>query len=431
MGSSKRRAVITGCGAVTSLGVSAQALWDGMAAKQSGIRPISGFDVSVLPTRIGGEVLEFEAKQFIDKKERKSLKVMSRSIQFAVAAAKLAMDDSGIDTTKLDKTRFGVEFGAGLIASELAELGPASHVSSNCQPGTVDMEKWGVQGLANMPPLWMLKYLPNMLACHVSILHDAQGPNNSITEGDVASLLALGEAYRIMSRDLADFFLVGGADSKLNPLSFVRHTLFMPLSRRNDSPAQACRPFDRGRDGVVLGEGAGVIVLEDLEHARSRGATILAELVGFSAAFDAKGTGSGVTRVIQGALREAGITPDQVDHVNAHGLSSTRADAIEARGIQAAFGNNKVPVFAAKSYIGSLGAGSGITEMIASLLAMRQGVLPATLNYDEPDPECPVTVLSGEPRPIEREYFVKVGFTDMGQCAAVVLRDGKALATKS
>ena len=348
-----------------------------------------------------------------------------------MAAAKLAMDDSGIDTGKLDKTRFGVEFGAGLIASELAELGPAAHVSSNCQPGTVDMEKWGVQGLANMPPLWMLKYLPNMLACHVSILHDAQGPNNSITEGDVASLLALGEAYRIMSRDLADIFLVGGADSKLNPLSFVRHTLFMPLSRRNDSPAQACRPFDRGRDGVVLGEGAGVVVLEDLEHARSRGATILAELVGFSAGFDAKGTGSGVARVIQGALREAGITPDQVDHVNAHGLSTTRADAIEARGIQAAFGNNKVPVFGVKSYIGSLGAGSGITELIASLLAMREGVLPGTLNYDEPDPECPVTVLSGEPRPIEREYFVKVGFTDMGQCAAVVLRDGKALAAKS
>src|SRR3954468_11063261 len=220
MVSTKRRAVITGCGAVTLLGVSAQALWDGMVAGRSGIRQITGFDVSVYPSRIGSEVLDFEAKQFIDKKERKSLKVMSRSIQFAVAGAKLAMDDSGVDKDKLDKTRFGVEFGAGLIASELTELGPAAHVSSNCQPGTVDMEKWGVQGLANMPPLWMLKYLPNMLACHVSILHDAQGPNNSITESDVASLLAMGEAYRIIGRNMADFFLVGGADSKLNPLSF-------------------------------------------------------------------------------------------------------------------------------------------------------------------------------------------------------------------
>src|SRR5262249_40415938 len=150
MGSSRRRAVITGCGAVTSIGISAQAYWEGLAAKRSGVRQITGFDVSALPSRIGGEVLDFEAKQYIDKKERKSLKVMSRTIQLAVAAAKLAMDDSGVDKEKLDKTRFGVEFGAGLIASELAELGPAAHVSVNCQPATVDLEKWGVQGLANM-----------------------------------------------------------------------------------------------------------------------------------------------------------------------------------------------------------------------------------------------------------------------------------------
>ena len=374
MGSSRRRAVITGCGAVTSIGISAQAYWQGLAAKRSGVRQITGFDVSALPSRIGGEVLDFEAKQYIDKKERKSLKVMSRTIQLAVAAAKLAMDDSAVDKDKLDKTRFGVEFGAGLIASELAELGPAAHVSVNCQPATVDLEKWGVQGLANMPPLWMLKYLPNMLACHVSILHDAQGPNNSITESDVASLLAMGEAFRILGRDQADFFLVGGADSKLNPLSFVRHALFMPLSRRNDDPTRASRPFDRDRDGVVLGEGAGVVVLEDLEHARKRGANIIAELVGFSSSFDVKGNGAGITRAIQGALREAGITPDQVDHVNAHGMSSPKSDVMEARGIHGAFGSLKVPVFAPKSYLGSLGAGSGITELVASLPVCKRNV---------------------------------------------------------
>jgi 3-oxoacyl-[acyl-carrier-protein] synthase II len=431
MASSKRRAVITGCGAVTSIGVSAQSYWEGLAARRSGIRSITSFDVSALPTRIGGEIPEFEAKQYIDKKERKSLKVMSRSIQLAVAGAKLAMDDSGVDKDKLDKTRFGVEFGAGLIASELGELGPAAHVSSNCQPGTVDLEKWGVQGLANMPPLWMLKYLPNMLACHVSILHDAQGPNNSITESDVASLLALGEAFRILERDQADFFLVGGADSKLNPLSFVRHALFAPLSKRNETPEQACRPFDRDRDGIVIGEGAGVLVLEEFEHARKRGAKIIAELVGFSSAFDVKGNGSAITRAIQGALREAGITPDQVDHVNAQGSGSQKADAIEAKAIHAAFGSYQVPVFAPKSYIGSLGAGSGLTEMIASLLSMQHGVLPATLNFAHPDPDCPVAVLGGEPRPVEREYFVKVGFTDLGQVAAVVLRNGKALGLSS
>src|SRR5436305_2475854 len=169
-----------------------------------------------------------------------------------------------------------------------------------------------------MPPLWMLKSLPNMLACHVSILHNAQGPNNTITETDVASLLALGEAYRILGRDQSDFFLVGGGESKLNPLSLVRQCLFQPLSRRNDAPEKASRPFDRGRDGMVLGEGAGVLVVEELEHARRRGAEIYAELVGFGAAFDRKLNGEGLARAIRAALADAGIGPEDVDHVNAH-----------------------------------------------------------------------------------------------------------------
>src|SRR5262249_30500163 len=162
--------------------------------------------------------------------DRKSLKVMSRTIQLAVAASQMALLDSAVDKSGLDPTRFGLEFGAGLIASELEELGPPSQVSSNGQSDVVDLEKWGSRGLASMPPLWMLKYLPNMLACHVSILHNAQGPNNTITENEVSGLLALGEAFRILERDQADFFLVGGADSKLNPLSMVRHSLFLPLS---------------------------------------------------------------------------------------------------------------------------------------------------------------------------------------------------------
>src|SRR5262249_6113139 len=171
---------------------------------------------------------------FVDKKDRKSLRVMSRPIQLAVAAAQLALDDGKVNKDKLDPTRFGCEFGSGLLPTEPEELGPAAQVSTNCMPGQVDMKAWGEKGLEAVPPLWMLKYLPNMLACHVSILHNAQGPNNSITQSDVPSLLALGEAFRIIGRDQADFFLVGGADSKLNPLSMVRQALFEPLSRRND-----------------------------------------------------------------------------------------------------------------------------------------------------------------------------------------------------
>jgi 3-oxoacyl-[acyl-carrier-protein] synthase II len=269
----------------------------------------------------------------------------------------------------------------------------------------------------------MLKYLPNMLACHVSILHNAQGPNNSITQTDVSSMLALGEACRIIGRDQADFFLVGGADSKINPLSMVRHSMFEPLSRRNEAPQAASRPFDRDRDGLVLGEGGGVLVLEELEHAQARGARIYAEVAGFGAAFDRDRSGPGLARAIRSALNEAGIGPADIDHINAQGFSSIEEDRWEARALQEVFGacNPPVPVFAPKSYYGNLGAGSGTTELAASLLALEQGLLPATLNYQHPDPVCPVPV-AAEPRAIQRKCLLKISFTEMGQCAAVVCR---------
>src|SRR5947209_380476 len=244
-----RRAVITGIGVACSIGLTPDACWESLAQGRGGIRRIRQFDPSGLPVQFGGEIEEFDAKKYIDKKERKSLKVMARSIQLAVAAAQTALDDGKV--------------------------------------GKVDLEKWGGEGLKHITPLWMLKYLPNMLACHVSILHNAQGPSNTVTQSDVAGLLALGEAYRVLVRDQADFFLVGGGESRINPLSMVRQCLFDALSRRNDTPEKACRPFDRRRDGFVLGEGGGVFVLEELEHARRRGARIYGEVVGFGAAFDA------------------------------------------------------------------------------------------------------------------------------------------------
>jgi 3-oxoacyl-[acyl-carrier-protein] synthase II len=423
MASSARRVVITGVGVVSPIGLEKAAFWEALRAGRSGVRQISAFDTSALPCHIGGEIVGFDARNYVEKKERKSLKVMSRSIQLAVAAAQLAMDDCRLDKSQLDPARFGVEFGAGLIASELEELGTASQISATGRIGAVDLHKWGAQGLAHMPPLWMLKYLPNMLACHVSILHNAQGPNNTITENDVASLLALGEATRVLRRDQADFFLVGGADSKMNPLSMVRHSLFLALSRRNDAPEQASRPFDRRRDGIVLGEGAGVLALEDWEFARRRGARAYAEVAGFGAAFDRGCTGAGLARAIRAALAEAGIGPEEFDHINAQGFSSLKADVWESRGIRQVFCDCRrpVPVFAAKSYFGSLGAGSGTTELVASLLALENGLLPPTLNYEEPDPECPIPVAS-QPTPVTRPYVLKIGFTEMGQCAAVVLR---------
>jgi 3-oxoacyl-[acyl-carrier-protein] synthase II len=424
MASSSRRAVFTGMGVLSPLGLELATFWENLRQGHSGIRPIQSFETSGLPVRIAGTVLDFDAKRYVEKSQRKSLKVMARSIQLAVAAAQRALEDSRIDKRQVDPTRFGVEFGAGLIATELEELAAAAQLSANCQPGIVDLEKWGEEGLKAMPPLWMLKYLPNMLACHVSILHNAQGPNNTIIQDDVASLLAVGEAFRILRRDQADFFLVGGADSKINPLSLVRQCLFQPLSRRQGAPERVSRPFDRDRDGMVVGEGAGVFVLEEREHARRRGARVYAELVGFGAAFDRHRSGAGLARAIRVALAEAGVGPDDIDHINAQGFSTSVEDAWEARGLQEVFGNCRppVPVFAAKSYFGHLGAGSGTTELAASLLALEHSQLPATLNDEHPDPACPVTVAAGAPRPVVRAHVLKVGFTGMGQCAALVIR---------
>src|SRR5262249_47722923 len=242
-----------------------------------------------------------------------------------------------IDKSKLDPTRFGVEFGAGLMPTELEELIAAANVSVNSQAGAADLKRWGEQGLPAIPPLWMLKYLPNMHACHVSILHNAQGPNNSITESDVAGLLALGEAARILRRGQADFFLVGGGDSKINPLSMVRQCIFGHLSKRNEQADKACRPFEKHRDGAVLGEGAAVLAVEDLDHAQKRGAAIYGEVIGFGAAFDRGCTGTGLARAIRAALSQANVKPDDIGHINAHGLSTVESDTWEAKGIREIF----------------------------------------------------------------------------------------------
>jgi 3-oxoacyl-[acyl-carrier-protein] synthase II len=424
MVASTRRTVISGVGMINALGLDTPTAWEAILAGKSGIRRISLFDTSGLPVHIGGEIPGFSAKDFLDKKDpaRKSLRMMSRPIELAICAALLALKDGAVDKSKLDPTRFGCEFGSGLIAMELPELGDAAQIGTSGGNAPADLVRWGRDGLATIPPLWMLKYLPNMLACHVSIFHDAQGPNNTITESDVASLLALGEADRLLERDAADFFLVGGTESKINPMSLVRQCLFEPLSRRNDEPQKACRPFDRKRDGLVLGEGGTVMVVEDLGHAQKRGARIYAELVGFGSAFDAKKSGGGIARAIKAALKEAGIGPADVDHVSAHGLGTVESDAWEARGIREAFGDVKVPVYAAKSAIGNQGAGGGLTELALSILALHHGKLPGTLNHEETDPACPVTVHVGSPRQVTKPYALKVGFTQMGQCAAVVVR---------
>ncbi|VTR96610.1 beta-ketoacyl-[acyl-carrier-protein] synthase family protein [Tuwongella immobilis] len=416
-----RRTVVTGMGVLSPVGSDPASFWQALLAGQSGIRHLTVIDSSRLPVQIAAELPDFDAKKFLDKKHQRSLRLMARTVQLGVAAAQRMLDDAAYKPGVFDPFRFGIEFGAGMIATELTDLSRAAKSSMNCQPGMVSMTQWGEVGLKEIPPLWMLKYLPNMPACHVSIIHDAQGPNNSITESDVAGLLAAGEAYRILQRNLADFMLVGGCESKMNPLSLVRHTLFQPLSRHNSEPARALRPFDAARDGTVLGEGATVLGFESLDSAQKRGVNIYGEIVGFAGGCDVKREGKTLARVIRRALQDAQITPDQVDHVNAHAQGSVDHDPWEARAIADVFGTS-VPVVSYKPMFGHQGAGSGLMELAVSLLALQHGQLPGTLNCDSLDSACPIQVHTGDPRPVSKPYALKLGYTELGQCAALVVR---------
>jgi 3-oxoacyl-[acyl-carrier-protein] synthase II len=421
MANHSRRAVLTGFGVLSPIGSGPAAFWDSLLAGRSGIRPVSIFDASALPCRIAGEITDFNAKALIEKSYRKSLNAMSRMVQLGVVASQLAMQELGLKKGDLAPDRFGVEFAAVMGATEIDDFPTASRHAATADPRVIDMVAWGAKSIPDIPPMWMLKYLPNMPACHASILYDARGPSNTQINGEVAGLLAFGEAYRILQRGAADVMLVGGTDSRVNPLSLSRFNKFAPLSRRNDDPTRALRPFDRDRDGMVLGEAAVVFGLEDLGHARKRGAEVLAELAGFASGADPRRTGAGFAKVVRNALADAGVQPAEVDHVNAHGSGVGPLDVFEAKAISEVFGPN-VPVFAPASYFGSTGAAVGVAETAASVLALHHGTLPGTLNHERPDPACPVAVHTGPPRDVRKRYAVKVAYTDLGHCAAVVLK---------
>jgi 3-oxoacyl-[acyl-carrier-protein] synthase II len=276
----------------------------------------------------------------------------------------------------------------------------------------------------------MLKYLPNMPACHISILYDLQGPNNSITQAEAASTLAIGEAYRIISRGAADLMLAGGCDSKLHPLLMIRLGLLQISSRRNDTPEQACRPFDADRDGMVPAEGAGIVVLEALEHAQRRGAKMYAELLGFGSGCDAASSdrtqeeGVGLKIAIQAALRDAALLPSDIGYYNAHGVSTRDGDRNEAQALRAAIGDQalEIPVSAHKSNMGNTVAACGAIEIVAGALALQHGVIPPTINYAQPDPDCPLSIVAGSPRELKKAAFLSANVTRLGQAAALVAR---------
>ena len=415
-----RDIVITGAGVVSPIGIGCQDFWRALCAGESGIRPVDLFDASSLKVRFGGQIAEFDPKQYV--RPRKSLKVMSREIQLGFAAADLAMTDAGIAEGSLEPERVGVVFGSDMIYADLEDL--AQTYRRSARDGRFDFHLWSEAIQEELHPLWLLKHLPNMAASHIAIAHDARGPNNSMVLGDVSSLLAITEAASVIQRGWADVMLAGGTGCRLHPTALVARGDAL-LSHRADDFRSACRPFDLERDGLVNGEGAGAIVLESREHAERRGARIRGALVATAVRCEPRARrtglrGESLRQAIRAVCAAAGLAPAEVGHLNAHGVGTVEMDRAEARAIAAELG--AVPVTAPKSSFGHIGAGGGAVELVASLMGLEQGLVPATLNYRSPDPECPVNVVHGEPLAGRPATAVKVNLCSTGQAVAVALR---------
>ncbi|MGH7215180.1 MAG: beta-ketoacyl-[acyl-carrier-protein] synthase family protein [Tepidisphaeraceae bacterium] len=390
-----RRVVITGIGVISPIGIGNAAFWTNLLAGKCGVQRIASFDPSGFPSQIAGEVPPFKIGDYVPKSYRKATKVMARDIELAVVAADDAFKDSGLkskaytETPDFNGERFGCNIGAGLISADLNELAAAMHVArADENPNQLDLHKWGRDGMGQLTPLWLLKYLPNMLACHVTIIHELKGPSNTITCADASSHLAIGEAFRTIQRGNADLAICGGAESKVVPMGLVRQTLLKRVTNQhNDKPAEAVRPFDRNAQGTAIGEGGGLFVLEEYERAEARNARIYAEVVGFGASQDTHSvtdpcpTGHSYAVAITNALKEANVSPDQVGVLVPNGLGISAHDRAELAGLKQAFGDAlaRVPLAPIKAQIGNLAAGSGV-DAAAAALALHHGKVPPAAN---------------------------------------------------
>lgn len=417
-----RRVVITGIGVVSAAGIGRQAYWEHLAAGRSGIGPPTSLDLTGFPCRLVAEVKEFDARRLVA--QRKAVKVMCREIQLAVGATQLALEDAKL-LGHLEPERTGVNFGAGLMVSDIDELGAAFSRSLDGQ-GRFELKRFGREGLASLFPLWLLKYLPNMHACHISIFYDCQGPNNTITAGDCSAVQAIGEAMHIIARGDADVFLAGGADAKLTPLNLLRYELLGWLTHHEEA---APAPFDRQRDGLVVGEGAVCFVLEELSHARRRQARILGELIGYGCAWEPgeirQHRQQGGELAMRAALEDAGVQPGEVGVVLAHGLGLRAADLAEAQALERVFGpeDRQPPVTAIKPLTGHVSAAAGGLELAAGCLAVTKGVVPPTIHCRELDPECHVNLVKDGARQRQVHLALVNSFSFGGQSSALLLRE--------
>ncbi len=425
-----RRVVVTGLGVVAPNGIGKEGFWSACLNGRSGVGPIRSFDASGHPVQIAAEVpAEYDVAPYVPASQRKSLKIMSRAMRFAVGAAGLAVHDSGLDWERENPERIGVVMGTGLIPVELPELTPAL-VQSSDAAGRLHIPRLGQHGRSALFPLWILKYLPNMVAAHVSLAFHAQGPNSTVTTACAAGTQAVGEAFRLIARDDAEIVLAGGADSRMDPLLLLAYLALGALSRADRPPAEVSRPFDGQRDGFVLGEGAGVLLLEELEHAKQRGASIYAEVLGFGSSFDAYAVtkpdpeARGAVRAIEWALREARVDRQDVDYINAHGTSTRLNDWMETMAVKRVFGERArtLPLSSIKSMVGHLIGAAGAVEAVALALTLCDGVLPPTINYTVPDPDCDLDYVPNNARAIPVRSAISTSFGFGGQNAALVMR---------
>ena len=407
-----RRVVVTGVGVISALGTGVEKNWDALINGRSGIDRITRFDASELPTQIAGEVKDFNAEDFIDKKE---IKKMDLFIQYALGAADLAMQDSGLQITDENAERVGVLVGAGLGGLPAIEKYHEASLEG---------------GYKKISPFFIPMLIINLAPGQISIKYGAKGPNLSSVSACATGTHSIGDAFRMIQRGDADAMIAGGTESTITPLGIGGFNVMKALSTRNDDPAKASRPFDKNRDGFVMAEGAGIVILEEYEAAKKRGAKIYAEVCGYGLTGDAHHLtapapgGEGAARCIKMALSTAGINPDQVDYINAHGTSTHFNDLYETMAIKTVLGDHarKVMISSTKSMTGhALGAAGGI-EAVYSLLAMGRGIVPPTINYEEPDPECDLDYVPNEARKAEVKVALSNSFGFGGTNASLLFK---------
>jgi 3-oxoacyl-[acyl-carrier-protein] synthase II len=407
-----RRVVVTGVGLVCACGIGTEEVWRNLLAGKSGIGPITHFDATSFDCRIAGEVRNFDPLNWFEKKE---LKKTGRFIQLAMSASDCAMRTAELEITPANANSTGVYLGSGIGGFDVIEREHSKFLNGG--PGKIS-------------PFFIPASIVNLASGHVSIRYGAKGPNSATATACSASAHAVGDAFKIIQRGQADIMIAGGTEAAITPMGVGGFAAMRALSTRNDDPEHASRPFDADRDGFIVGEGAGVLILEALEVAERRGARILAELVGYGMSGDAyhitqpAEEGDGGYRVTLAALKDAGVTPDQVDYVNAHGTSTPIGDAIETAALKRVFGERakKVPISSTKSMTGHLLGGAGGLEAGISVLALRDQIMPPTVNYQIPDPACDLDYIPNQARKGEVTYALSNSFGFGGTNASLLFR---------